>query len=149
MFFGGLTLSSGTEKDSERSTLQAQEARVFIELRGCETSLHCAVEGVGKDQLLFRFTQIDPSDADREFSLAIDVSCKEYKGAFFSVLIGHDSAECWTVLISTPLLPNLPMLLHELNASRDIYGFIKQVRRSFVEWTDEHGSALPDGATDF
>jgi kinetochore protein Spc25 len=42
--------------------------------------LHGVIEGIAYDQILIRFTHIDPSDLDREFSLVIDVSSKAYKG---------------------------------------------------------------------
>lgn len=42
--------------------------------------LHGVIEGVADDQVLVRFTHIDPSDLGREFSLVIDVSNKAYKG---------------------------------------------------------------------
>jgi len=42
--------------------------------------LHGVIEGIADDQILIRFTHIDPSDLDREFSIVIDVSNKTYKG---------------------------------------------------------------------
>lgn len=38
------------------------------------------VEGIEKDQLLVRFSQVDPFDLNREFSFVIDVSDRIYKG---------------------------------------------------------------------
>lgn len=37
------------------------------------------------------------------------------------------------VLTSTPLLPTLPIYIEQLNESRDVYAFIKQVRRAFED----------------
>lgn len=42
--------------------------------------LHGVIEGIADDQILIRFTHIDPSDPGREFSLVMDVSNKTYKG---------------------------------------------------------------------
>jgi hypothetical protein len=42
--------------------------------------LHGVIEGIADDQILIRFTHIDPSDLGREFSLVIDASSKTYKG---------------------------------------------------------------------
>jgi kinetochore protein Spc25 len=53
---------------------------VHHKLRACEETLHGVIEGIADDQILVRFTHIDPSDLDREFSLVIDVSNKIYKG---------------------------------------------------------------------
>ena len=36
---------------------------------------------------------------------------------------------------STPFLPTLPILLDELNRTRDLYGFIKRVWAAFDELT--------------
>ena len=38
-----------------------------------------------------------------------------------------------TVPTTTPFLLNLPILLDELNESRDIYAFIRRVREAFQE----------------
>jgi len=72
--------------------------------------------GVEKDQLLVRFSHIDKYDLDREFTFVLDVSVRSYR-----------------VLTSTPLLPTLPIYVEQLNESRDVYAFIKQVRRAFEE----------------
>jgi len=34
---------------------------------------------------------------------------------------------------STPVLPTLPILVEELNATRDFYGFLRRVREAFCE----------------
>jgi len=86
------------------------------ELRTCEQRLRCIVEGIEKDQLLVRFSHLDKSDLEREFSFVLDVSSRAYR-----------------VLTSTPLLPTLPIYVEQLNESRDVYAFIKQVRRAFEE----------------
>ena len=39
------------------------------------------------------------------------------------------------VVTSSPPLPSLPMLVDNLNDSKDIYAFIKQVRMAFVAQT--------------
>lgn len=46
----------------------------------CEQQLACAIEGVGKDKLLFRFTNIDPEDYAREASFVLDIAESSYKG---------------------------------------------------------------------
>ena len=45
-----------------------------------ERRSQCVIEGIDKDKILIRFTHIDPSDLQREFSFVIDVSAKVYKG---------------------------------------------------------------------
>lgn len=42
--------------------------------------LHGVIEGIAIDLVLVRFTHIDPSDLDREFSFVIDTSNRIYKG---------------------------------------------------------------------
>lgn len=34
---------------------------------------------------------------------------------------------------STPVLPTLPILVEEVNATRDFYGFLRRVREAFCE----------------
>ncbi|KAK7676608.1 hypothetical protein QCA50_020422 [Cerrena zonata] len=91
-------------------------SQISPELAEIERRTQCAIEGIDKDKILIRFTHIDPSDLHREFSFVMDVSGKTYK-----------------VPTTSPFLPNLPILLDELNESRDIYSFIKQVRQAFEE----------------
>lgn len=70
-----------TEKDKERSTLSTHASSAAPELNACEACLSCVVEGIEKDQLLIRFSNVDKSDPDREFSFVLDFSRSIYKGA--------------------------------------------------------------------
>jgi len=69
-----------TEKEREETLLRSRGQEVYHKLRACEDMLHGVIEGIADDQILVRFTHIDPSDLDREFSFVIDVSNKTYKG---------------------------------------------------------------------
>ncbi|KAF8525088.1 chromosome segregation protein Spc25-domain-containing protein [Hysterangium stoloniferum] len=104
------------ERKQEAKLLDSQSSHQKPELRGLESKLHCTVEGVQKDVLLVRFTHLDPVDIDRDFSIVIDVSTPVYK-----------------VPTSSPIIPTLPILLNELNDSREFFRFIKKVRQAFVE----------------
>ncbi|KAI0823884.1 chromosome segregation protein Spc25-domain-containing protein [Trametes gibbosa] len=104
------------ERKREQSILNTHAARAHPELAACEAALKCTVEGLGNDKILVRFTHVDPADVQREFSLVIDASARMYK-----------------VPTTTPFLPTLPILLDELNDSRDIYAFIRHVRSAFRE----------------
>jgi len=108
------------EKEREENLLRSRAQEVNYKLRACEEMLHGVIEGIADDQILVRFTHIDPSDLDREFSVVIDVSNKTYK-----------------VPTSTPFLPTLPILVDELNRTRDLYNFIKQVWEAFDELTKQ------------
>lgn len=68
------------EKEREENLLRSRAQEVNYKLRACEEMLHGVIEGIADDQVLIRFTHIDPSDLDREFSIVIDVSSKTYKG---------------------------------------------------------------------
>ncbi|KAL0578253.1 kinetochore-associated Ndc80 complex subunit spc25 [Marasmius crinis-equi] len=103
------------ERNKERTTLTSHAARISPELDTCQQLLACVVEGVEKDQLLIRFTRVDESDLDREFSFILDVS----------------QPSTYKVLTTSPPLPVLPSLVDELNASGDIYGFIIRIREAF------------------
>ncbi|KAI0671279.1 chromosome segregation protein Spc25-domain-containing protein [Trametes maxima] len=104
------------ERKREQSILTSHASRAQPELTACEATLKCAIEGIETDKILVRFTHLDPADPDREFSLVIDVSARAYK-----------------VPTTTPFLPTLPILLDELNESRDIYAFVRRVRHAFHE----------------
>lgn len=69
-----------TEKNKESSILSSHSSCVAPELRVCEQRLSCVIEGVEMDQLLVRFSRIDPSDIDREASFVIDFLNQMYKG---------------------------------------------------------------------
>lgn len=68
------------EKEREENLLRSRAREVNYKLRACEDMLHGVIEGIADDQILIRFTHIDPSDLDREFSVVIDVSSRTYKG---------------------------------------------------------------------
>ena len=68
------------EKEREETLLRSRGEEVHHKLRACEDMLHGVIEGIADDQILVRFTHIDTSDLDREFSFVIDVSNKTYKG---------------------------------------------------------------------
>ena len=68
------------EKEREENILRGRAQEVHHKLGACEEMLHGVIEGIAVDQLLIRFTHIDPSDLNREFSLVMDVSNKMYKG---------------------------------------------------------------------
>jgi kinetochore protein Spc25 len=124
------------EKEREENLLRSRAQEVNHKLRACEEMLHGVIEGIADDQILVRFTHIDPSDLDREFSVVIDVSSKTYKGRVRR--IDHYAvAHVPTVPISTPFLPTLPILIDELNRTRDLYNFFKQVWEAFDELTKQ------------
>ena len=67
------------ERNRERSILDTYASRTAPELIEFERRLQCYVEGIEKDKILVRFTHVDKSDFDREFSVVIDVSSNTYK----------------------------------------------------------------------
>lgn len=125
------------EKEREENLLRSHAQEVNYKLRACEEMLHGVIEGIADDQILVRFTHIDPSDLDREFTLVIDVSNKIYKGESFVIDDPHTAADSSSVPTSTPFLPTLPILVDELNRTRDLYNFIKQVWEAFDELTQQ------------
>jgi len=124
------------EKEREENLLHSRAQEVNYKLRACEEVLHGVIEGIAEDQILVRFTHIDPSDLDREFSLVIDVSSKVYKGMLAGESV-YTAADASSVPTSTPFLPTLPILVDELNRTRDLYNFIKQVWGAFDELTKQ------------
>ncbi|CAA7268447.1 unnamed protein product [Cyclocybe aegerita] len=112
--YRALTENLRREKNKERSTLSAHASNIDPESRSCEQRLACTIEGVEKDRLLIRFSQLDPSDPEREASFVIDLSNDIYK-----------------IITSSPHLPSMPILVNNLNESKDIYTFIREVRTGY------------------
>ncbi|KAI0727637.1 chromosome segregation protein Spc25-domain-containing protein [Fomitopsis betulina] len=102
------------ERSREENLLNSHAARMAPELSESEAKLQCVVEGIEKDKLLVRFLDLDPGNREKECNLVIDVSSRSYK-----------------VPTTTPYLPTLPILLDELNETRDVYTFIKNARSAF------------------
>ncbi|KAJ7767966.1 chromosome segregation protein Spc25-domain-containing protein [Mycena maculata] len=104
------------EKRKERENLNALTARSVSEADALEARLACVVEGVEGAQILVRMSQIDPADPRSEFKFVLDVSGGAYK-----------------VLTSSPPLSTLPFLVGQLHASQDLFAFMRDVRRAWVE----------------
>lgn len=102
------------------------------ELSESEAKLQCVVEGIEKDKLLVRFLDLDPGNREKECNLVIDVSSRSYKGARAD-RVAHCTCLSLTGIVptTTPYLPTLPILLDELNETRDVYTFIKNARSAF------------------
>ncbi|KAE9407791.1 hypothetical protein BT96DRAFT_954386 [Gymnopus androsaceus JB14] len=101
-------------KGKERSTLNTHASWVTPELHAFENILACHVEGMQKEQLLIRFKCVDISDLNRDFCFILDVSGQNYR-----------------VIKTSPPVPSLPLLVDELNLTRDIFAFIVQIRQEF------------------
>ncbi|KAJ6551148.1 chromosome segregation protein Spc25-domain-containing protein [Mycena capillaripes] len=104
------------EKNKERENLRSLAARSASEVDSMESRLACVVEGVGKDQLLVRMSQIDPSNPNQEFTFVLDVSGGAYK-----------------VLTASTSLATLPLLVAQLHESKDLLLFMKNVRQAYVD----------------
>lgn len=82
-----------------------------------------------EDVLLMRFTLVDPTEPDREFSMVVDISKDDYTGRSHGIVSNtvRASARCsQTVTKCEPMIPTLPDLLNQLNADRQFYSFIKR-----------------------
>ncbi|RDB24638.1 putative kinetochore protein SPC25 [Hypsizygus marmoreus] len=112
--YRAITSNLRRERNKERSTLHTHASHISPELTACESHLFCIVEGIEKDQLLVRFSDVSASDPEREFSFVIDVSDRVFK-----------------VVTSSPPLLTMPILVDALNDSRDVYDFIRQVRMAY------------------
>nr|ODN89080.1 hypothetical protein L203_02491 [Cryptococcus depauperatus CBS 7841] len=107
-----------TEKERQRNVLNQMRDRDTFELQQLEEALGWRVEGINQDQLLMRFTLVDPEEPAREFSIILDVSKHDYR-----------------IPSCDPPIPSLPELLRQLNSDRDISAFVKKgkynLRRGF------------------
>lgn len=78
------------------------------------------------NELVFGFTQIDPSDPQREFQ--------------FSLRISEDDK--FHVTACDPPLPSLTQLVSNLNATNNFAQFVKRIRNEFVKASGtDHSSA--------
>ncbi|KAF8180408.1 chromosome segregation protein Spc25-domain-containing protein [Pholiota molesta] len=102
------------EKNKERSTLSSYASHVPPQSQTCEERLACKIEGVERDRLLVRFARLDPTDPEREASFVIDIATQTFK-----------------VITASPQLPSMNILVSNLNESRDIYAFIRDVRAAY------------------
>ena len=130
-----------TEKNQEISTLNTYASHISPEVQLCEGRLASTIEGVGKDRLLVRFSSIDPADPDREATFVLDISTQNYKGSFTFIVLSSTSvppplSHCLTpffveVITSSPSLPSMSILVNNLNDTRNIYAFIREVRAAY------------------
>ncbi|KAJ7576786.1 chromosome segregation protein Spc25-domain-containing protein [Mycena floridula] len=106
------------ERQNEQRTLGNHASHVSPEVEACQTRLACVVEGLKKhkDRILVRFSSIDESDPQREFTFVIDLVNPTF-----------------TVPTSSPPLRSLPLLVDELNETKDLYAFIHRMRQEFVK----------------
>ncbi|KAL0956673.1 hypothetical protein HGRIS_002803 [Hohenbuehelia grisea] len=79
--YRAVTASLRREKMKERATLDTYASTSHPELSTLETRLACVLEGIEKNQLLIRFTHVDRTRPEREFSFVLDVSGKSYRGS--------------------------------------------------------------------
>ncbi|KIY51120.1 hypothetical protein FISHEDRAFT_37862 [Fistulina hepatica ATCC 64428] len=108
------------EKDKERDILIANAATLSPQCDICERRFSFRIRGVEAGRLMVCFWNIQQSDPTRECSVIIDLSGPLYK-----------------VPMSSPMLPNLPLYLDQLNGTRDIYTFIRAIRSAFVDVLNE------------
>ncbi|KAI9637528.1 putative kinetochore protein SPC25 [Dioszegia hungarica] len=109
------------EKERQRATLDDQKAQDQREVEVLEDILGLNI--VGGDQpntLLFKFRLVDPLEPEREFALVADVSQYDYK-----------------VTRCDPPIPNLGVLVQQLNEDRNIMAFIKRARKAFRQLVPE------------
>jgi len=83
LFRATADLWTPSERDIERKTLIKHAVPISAELRACERSLDCVIEGVGPEQLLIRYSLKggENTRSTHEVSFVLDVSSSSYKGA--------------------------------------------------------------------
>ncbi|KAF9959500.1 kinetochore-associated Ndc80 complex subunit spc25 [Mortierella alpina] len=103
-------------KFAQKKALDEQILKNKPEVSCYESVLAMRIVGVQEDRIEFVFTRINEQDWDQEFAITIDVSQYDYS-----------ASEC------APTLPELPSLVRYLNDTRDLYGFLKRVRKGFKD----------------
>ncbi|KAK4700664.1 hypothetical protein P7C70_g5581, partial [Phenoliferia sp. Uapishka_3] len=106
-------------KLKQREAYQRQASQNGPELAFFEDKLGLKIRGRGRDQIQFKFTNIDPGNYNRPFSFDIDVSQPTYAVASVSPVGFLPPAQ-----VIVPLLA-------ALNRSRDFYGFVRSMRAAF------------------
>ncbi|KAF9439098.1 kinetochore-associated Ndc80 complex subunit spc25 [Entomortierella beljakovae] len=104
-------------KIAQKKALDEQVLKNRPELAIFESVLAMRIVGIKEDHIGFVFTRINELDWDQEYTITIDVSHHE-----FAV------SEC------SHNIPELPSLLKHLNETRDFYGFLKRIRKSFKDF---------------
>ncbi|KAI9466472.1 kinetochore-associated Ndc80 complex subunit spc25 [Coemansia sp. RSA 989] len=100
----------------KRQVLAVQAAKNSPELAFFENQMGISIVGGERDILTFIFTYISLSEPSRPFSISMDLSQREY-----------------SVKKCSPVIADLQTHVDWLNASRDFFGFLKRIRRGFVE----------------
>ncbi|TFY66709.1 hypothetical protein EVG20_g4382 [Dentipellis fragilis] len=113
--YRAVTNSLRREKGRERGILDKLSSQEIPELQASVDAIGCTIEGVGRDQLLFQFHNVNPADLRQQFTFVLDMSGNTYRA-----------------LSSSPQLLTLPILVDELNDTKDIYTFVKNLRQSFL-----------------
>jgi kinetochore protein Spc25 len=88
-------MTERAEKERQGKTLGAMKSRDEVDLKELQDAIGWKIEGSGRmlpltcdkegangieDQLLMRFTLIDPTNPEREFMIVIDISKQDYAG---------------------------------------------------------------------
>ncbi|BGP34213.1 kinetochore-associated Ndc80 complex subunit spc25 [Rhodotorula toruloides] len=107
-------------KAKQRAAFAKQINRNSVELSFFEEKLGLRIRGKARDVVSFKFHNIDPASFPRTFSFDLDASSPTYS---------LPSLSPSSFLPQTVTQP----LLDKLNQSRDLYAFVKSMRRAFVD----------------
>lgn len=75
------------ERKNEEDILNVHATQVATELSAHQSWLHCCIDGIETDKLLIRFSHVDGTNLDREFSFVLDVSEPSYNGVLLIVFL--------------------------------------------------------------
>jgi kinetochore protein Spc25 len=85
------------------------------------------IEGVKEDVLRIVYSHISETDWMREYSLTIDLSERDYKGAT------RPNCSLTLVIECKPSISQLDELVQKLNRTREFFEFLKWMRQAFKE----------------
>jgi len=119
--------SDHVERSVERRALAAQESKNGPELSFWEEHLAMKIEGVKEDVLRIVYSHISETDWMREYSLTIDLSERDYKGAT------RPNYSLTLVIECKPSISQLDELVQKLNRTREFFEFLKWIRQAFKE----------------
>ncbi|KAI8990166.1 chromosome segregation protein Spc25-domain-containing protein [Pilobolus umbonatus] len=101
--------------EQKKSEIDSTRHDDIKELRACVQYSQLQIDPVRDDQIKFTFYSIDENAPDKPYYFILNISDDRF----------------YTVIHCSHSIPNLSACVDELNKNRDLYGFIKQMRKLF------------------
>ncbi|KAI7888684.1 chromosome segregation protein Spc25-domain-containing protein [Mucor mucedo] len=114
------------ENTARKSSAQENNEKLSTEVNACNKQLQLHISPMKENHIKFSFKCINPTDPEK---------------TYYFVLYLEESG-LYKVTECEPTLPNVESLISNLNSDRDLYSFIKLMRRDFVALDRTHFDAI-------